>query len=84
VTIIRRLLTCAQLLPIAVLATCGGDHSEAAPDKPEKTGHVLVGPVRMYYQVYGHGKPFVLLHGGSMTIEESFAHQIPYFARTLW
>jgi pimeloyl-ACP methyl ester carboxylesterase len=36
----------------------------------------------MYYQLYGHGKPLVLLHGGGATIEESFPRQISYFARS--
>jgi pimeloyl-ACP methyl ester carboxylesterase len=36
----------------------------------------------MYYQLYGRGRPLVLLHGGGSTIEESFSQQIPYFARS--
>ena len=34
----------------------------------------------MYYQEYGSGKPMLLLHGGGVTIEESFAKQLAYFS----
>jgi pimeloyl-ACP methyl ester carboxylesterase len=36
----------------------------------------------MYYQIYGRGRPLLLLHGGMGTIEESFGRQIPFFARS--
>jgi pimeloyl-ACP methyl ester carboxylesterase len=49
---------------------------------PRHAGYVHVGSLRMYYQLYGKGRPLVLLHGGGGTIEESFADQIPYFARS--
>jgi len=37
--------------------------------------------LRMYYEVYGQGRPVVLLHGGMTTIQFSFAAQIPALAR---
>jgi pimeloyl-ACP methyl ester carboxylesterase len=36
----------------------------------------------MYYQVHGRGRPLLMLHGGGVTIEESFAGQLGYFARS--
>ena len=37
----------------------------------------------MYYEVYGSGgTPLVLLHGGGSTIETSFGHVLPAFAKT--
>ena len=35
----------------------------------------------MYYEVYGDGKPLVLLHGGGSTIQASFGRIIPQLAR---
>src|SRR3954470_24955724 len=36
--------------------------------------------LRMYYEVQGKGRPLVLLHGGMVTIETSFAQTRPAFA----
>jgi pimeloyl-ACP methyl ester carboxylesterase len=36
----------------------------------------------MYYQLYGRGRPLLILHGGGVTIEGSFAGQLGYFARS--
>jgi pimeloyl-ACP methyl ester carboxylesterase len=35
----------------------------------------------MYYQVYGVGRPLVLLHGGAATIEQTYSQQLPYFSQ---
>jgi pimeloyl-ACP methyl ester carboxylesterase len=37
--------------------------------------------IKMYYEVHGDGRPVVLLHGGTATIQTSFAEQIPVLAR---
>jgi pimeloyl-ACP methyl ester carboxylesterase len=37
--------------------------------------------IKMYYEVHGEGRPVVLLHGGTGTIQSSFAEQIPVLAR---
>jgi pimeloyl-ACP methyl ester carboxylesterase len=44
-------------------------------------GHVAVGPLRMYYDVEGSGRPLLLLHGGLNTIAGSFAALRPALAR---
>jgi pimeloyl-ACP methyl ester carboxylesterase len=35
----------------------------------------------MYYEVYGTGKPLVLIHGGGSTIQTSFGRIIPFLAK---
>jgi|HubBroStandDraft_1064217.scaffolds.fasta_scaffold126580_1 pimeloyl-ACP methyl ester carboxylesterase len=37
--------------------------------------------IKMYYEIHGEGRPVVLLHGGTSTIQASFAGQIPVLAR---
>jgi pimeloyl-ACP methyl ester carboxylesterase len=37
--------------------------------------------IKMYYEIHGEGRPVVLLHGGTGTIQSSFAEQIPVLAR---
>lgn len=35
----------------------------------------------MYYEIYGQGKPLVLIHGGGSTIQTSFEKAVPLFAK---
>jgi len=37
--------------------------------------------IKMYYEIHGEGRPVVLLHGGTSTIQTSFAEQIPVLSR---
>ncbi|MDP4237459.1 MAG: alpha/beta hydrolase [Bacteroidota bacterium] len=37
--------------------------------KPAKSGYALVNGLKMYYEIYGKGKPLILLHGGLGEIE---------------
>lgn len=38
--------------------------------------------LRMYYELYGQGKPLVLIHGGGSTIQSNYGKAIPLFARS--
>jgi pimeloyl-ACP methyl ester carboxylesterase len=46
-----------------------------------KSGYSDVNGLKMYYEIYGDGKPLVLLHGGGSTIQTSFGRIIPQLAR---
>jgi pimeloyl-ACP methyl ester carboxylesterase len=46
------------------------------------SGYADVNGVHLYYETYGQGTPLVLLHGGVMTIDLSFATLIPTLARS--
>jgi pimeloyl-ACP methyl ester carboxylesterase len=45
--------------------------------KPTDSGYVDVNGLRMYYEVYGAGKPLVLLHGSFMNIPMTWSEVIP-------
>ena len=47
---------------------------------PTESGYADVNGLHMYYETYGDGSPLVLLHGGMLTIELSFAALIPTLA----
>jgi len=47
-----------------------------------ESGHKTVDGMEMYYEIYGTGKPLVLIHGGGSTIQTSFGRVIPLLART--
>lgn len=45
-----------------------------------KSDYSDVNGIKMYYEIYGEGKPLVLLHGGGSTIQTSFGRIIPLFS----
>ena len=46
-----------------------------------QSGYSQVNGIRMYYEMYGQGKPLVLLHGGGSTIQTTFGRVIPMLAK---
>ena len=46
-----------------------------------KKGYSEVNGIKMYYEIYGHGKPLVLIHGGGSTIQTTFGRVIPMLAK---
>src|SRR5215469_7309486 len=50
--------------------------------KPFKTGYAPVGGSKVYYEVYGKGRPIVLLHGAFYTIEMNWRELIPELSKT--
>lgn len=46
-----------------------------------KSGYSEVNGLKMYYEIYGQGKPLVLVHGGGSTIQTNFGKVIPLFAK---
>jgi pimeloyl-ACP methyl ester carboxylesterase len=46
-----------------------------------KSGYSSVNGIKMYYEIYGQGKPLVLLHGGGSTIQTTFGRIIPPLAK---
>lgn len=46
-----------------------------------KSGYSDVNGLKMYYEIYGEGKPLVLIHGGGSTIQTSFGRIIPLLAK---
>jgi len=49
--------------------------------KPAESGYADVNGLKMYYEVYGQGKPIVLLHGSFMSIPLNWSHIIPLLAK---
>lgn len=49
--------------------------------KPHTEGYAPVNGLQMYYQVYGEGRPLLLLHGAYMTIEMNWTAALPELTR---
>src|ERR1044072_5975594 len=50
--------------------------------KPSASGYAPVNGIKVYYEVYGEGKPLVLLHGAFFTIGMHWAQLIPELSKT--
>jgi pimeloyl-ACP methyl ester carboxylesterase len=56
--------------------------SDGQQPKPADSGYVPVNGIKVYYEVYGEGKPIVLLHGAFMTIGMNWGQLIPELSKT--
>lgn len=45
------------------------------------SGYSDINGIQMYYEIYGQGKPLLLLHGGGSTIQTTFGRVIPALAK---
>lgn len=54
----------------------------ASAQQPKKSGYANVNGQKVYYEVYGEGKPLVLLHGAYMTISLNWGQLIPELSKT--
>jgi pimeloyl-ACP methyl ester carboxylesterase len=50
--------------------------------KPADSGYVPVNGIKVYYEVYGEGRPIVLLHGAFYTIQMNWGQLIPELSKT--
>ena len=50
--------------------------------KPARSGYAPANGSRVYYEVYGEGRPVVLLHGAFYTIQLNWGELIPELAKT--
>ncbi|WP_343307453.1 alpha/beta hydrolase [Chitinophaga niabensis] len=78
---------------MAVIASCQQPGTKETPKtepkdslstqqlKPTDSGYADVNGLKLYYEVYGAGKPIVLLHGSFMNIPMNWAQIIPQFAK---
>jgi pimeloyl-ACP methyl ester carboxylesterase len=53
----------------------------ANKNKTMTSGYSNVNGLKMYYEIYGQGKPLVLVHGGGSTIQTNFDKIIPLLAK---
>ena len=51
-------------------------------NKPAQSGYAPVNGLKMYYEIYGQGKPLVLIHGAFNTIPMAFGGLIPELSKT--
>jgi pimeloyl-ACP methyl ester carboxylesterase len=59
-----------------------GYSSSGQQIKPSKSGYASVNGINVYYEVYGEGRPLVLLHGAFYTIDMNWGQLIPELSKT--
>ena len=56
--------------------------SNGQQGKPVNRGYAPVNGIKIYYEVYGEGRPLVLLHGAFYTIDMNWGQLIPELSKT--
>ncbi len=59
-----------------------GSSSNGQQIKPSNSGYAPVNGIRVYYEVYGEGRPLVLIHGAFYTIDMNWGQLIPELSKT--
>src|SRR6516162_803148 len=71
-----------RTLPIIVMLFFVAIQSYGQTSKPVESGYAPVNGIKIYYEVYGEGKPLVLVHGAFYTIELNWGQLIPELSKT--
>lgn len=88
----RSIIRCWAAIGVVAMASCHPQQNEnratASTDtamnqilKPTESGYADVNGLQLYYEVYGEGKPLVLLHGSYFTIPLNWSRFIPLLAK---
>jgi hypothetical protein len=56
-----------SILLITIMFAASRSHGQQI--KPSNSGYAPVNGIKVYYEVYGEGRPLVLLHGAFYTID---------------
>jgi pimeloyl-ACP methyl ester carboxylesterase len=68
------------LLIVIIMSTASGSNGQQI--KPSNSGYAPVNGIKVYYEVYGEGRPIVLLHGAFYTIDMNWSQLIPDLSKT--
>ena len=69
-----------SILLIAIMFAASRSNGQQI--KSSNSGYAPVNGIKVYYEVYGKGKPIVLLHGAFMVIDMNWGQLIPELSKT--
>lgn len=69
-----------SMLLIAIMFAASRSNGQQI--KSSNSGYAPVNGIKVYYEVYGEGRPIVLLHGAFMTIDLNWDQLIPELSKT--
>lgn len=67
---------------MAAMLLLATSQSNGQNNKPSSSGYAPVNGIKLYYEVYGQGKPIILLHGAFYTIDMNWGELIPELSKT--
>lgn len=76
---IEKVLSSALLIAVLFFAAT---QSKGQLIKPASSGYATANGMKVYYEIYGEGKPIILLHGAFYTIEMNWGQLIPELSKT--
>ncbi len=74
-------IECAARRSAAYLFLAFAALSTAGYAARAESSYARIGPLRMYYEVHGNGRPLLILHGGGSTIRTTFGAILPALAK---
>ncbi|MDG4654110.1 alpha/beta fold hydrolase [Chryseobacterium arthrosphaerae] len=77
----KKLFKSYTLFIAAVLMLLTVSQMNAQKIKPSDSGYAPVNGIKVYYEVYGEGRPVILLHGAFMTIDTNWGELIPELSK---
>ncbi|MGG7550139.1 alpha/beta fold hydrolase [Chryseobacterium arthrosphaerae] len=77
----KKLFKSYTLFIAAVLILLTVSQMNAQKIKPSDSGYAPVNGIKVYYEVYGEGRPVILLHGAFMTIDTNWGELIPELSK---
>jgi pimeloyl-ACP methyl ester carboxylesterase len=78
INVMKNLLKSMLLITILFAAFA----SNGQQSKATNSGYAPVNGIKVYYEVYGEGRPIVLLHGAFFTIDMNWSQLIPELSKT--
>jgi pimeloyl-ACP methyl ester carboxylesterase len=84
-SIMKNLFKAGNLLKSILLITiimAATSQSKGQQIKPAGSGYAPVNGIKVYYEVFGEGRPLVLLHGAFYTIDMNWNQLIPELSKT--
>jgi pimeloyl-ACP methyl ester carboxylesterase len=78
--LLKALNTFKSILLIAMMFAAFQSNGQQM--KPTNSGFAPVNGIKVYYEVYGEGRPIVLLHGAFYTIDMNWGQLIPELSKT--
>lgn len=71
-----------QSILLIVIIILVASQSNGQQIKPSVSGYAPANGIKVYYEIYGEGKPVILLHGAFYTINLNWALLIPELSKT--
>ena len=68
-----------SILLIAIMIAASQSNGQQI--KPSNSGYAPVNGIKVYYEVYGEGRPIILLHGAFYTIDMNWGQLIPELSK---